>query len=142
MRLVIVFAATLGVAAGAQEPKPVPSDSVRVFIPGCTRGYVLTAGPRTEDHPGSSGIPDGMHLRMNVPKKTMDEIRRREESMVEITGLVRKDQIPQGGFEVGRLRIAPGPAPSGGRSLPGPAANQVVIDVEGWRSIPGRCPSR
>ena len=143
MNLIVVFAAALlGVAAGAQETKPVPDDSVRVFMPGCTRGYVFTAGPRTEEHPGSPGIADGMHFRMNVPRETMNEIRRREGTMIEITGLVRKDQIRQDGIAVGPVRIGPGAPLSGGGSRPSPGANQIVIDVESWRSIPGSCPSR
>ena len=41
----------------AQERKPVPKDSVRVFVPGCTKGYIFTAGRRTEDQPGSLDVP-------------------------------------------------------------------------------------
>jgi hypothetical protein len=142
MNIVVVFAAALlGVWVGAQETRPVPDDSVRVFLPGCTRGYVFTAGPRTEEHPGSPGIADGMHLRMSAPRETIDEIRRREGTMIELTGLVRKDQMVRDGVDIGRVRITPGPSPGGG-SRPGPASNQVVIDVESWRPIPGRCPSR
>jgi len=43
----------------------VPKDSVRVFIPGCSKGYIFTAGRPTQDEPGSVDIPEGMHLRMN-----------------------------------------------------------------------------
>ena len=81
----IVAVAALSGPLVAQEHKPVPNDSVRVFIPGCTKGYLFTAGPRTEDQPGRSAIPEGMHLRMNVPKKMMAEIKPREGSMIEIT---------------------------------------------------------
>jgi len=37
----------------AQEVKPVPKDSVRVYVAGCTKGMVFTAGPRMEDPPTS-----------------------------------------------------------------------------------------
>ena len=77
----------------AQEQKPVPKDSVRVSIPGCTKGYIFTAGRRTADQPGSIDIPEGMHLRMNGPKAIMTEIKRHEGSMVEITGLVSPDML-------------------------------------------------
>ena len=35
----------------AQEKKKVPGDSVRVSIPGCTKGYIFTVGRRTVDEP-------------------------------------------------------------------------------------------
>jgi hypothetical protein len=41
-----------------------------------------------------------------------------------------------------KVCIYAGPAPTGG-SLPGSSnVNQVFIDVEGWRMVVGRCPSR
>ena len=143
MHLVVTLTvAMLGAAVGAQETRPVPDDSVRVFLPGCTKGYVFTAGPRTEEHPGSPAVPDGMHLRMNASRELMNEIRRREGTMIEITGLVRKDQLRPGGINVGPIRIGPGAPMAGGGSRPSPVANQVVIDVEAWSAIPGRCPAR
>jgi hypothetical protein len=60
--------------------------------------------------------------------------------MIEITGLVRKDDLVQDGVGIGRLRVSPGASMSGGGTLPSPGAGQVVIDVEGWRRVPGECP--
>lgn len=136
----IVFTLALGTTGLAQESKPVPKDSMRVFIPGCTKGYVFTAGPRTEDHPGSSWISPGTHLRMNAPKKAMAEIQGREGAMIEITGLVKKDDLGPNGIAVGRVRVGAGPSLSGGGSRPTPGSDQVVIDIESWRTIPGECP--
>ncbi len=99
MRTVAAFIAALSMWIGplvAQETKPVPKDSVRVSIPGCTKGYVFTAGPRTADEPGSVDIPEGMHLRMNGPKKLMAEIKEHEGSMLEITGLMKRGQFNEG----------------------------------------------
>jgi len=42
-----VAAALGGGLLAAQEQKPVPKDSVRVFVPGCSKGYVFTAGRRS-----------------------------------------------------------------------------------------------
>jgi len=106
--VVIAIAAAAGSLA-AQEPKPVPKNSVRVSVPGCTKGYIFTAGQRTADQPGSVSIPEGMHLRMNGPKDMIKEIKAREGSMIEITGLVRKGQIDQSGVGIGGgVRISPG----------------------------------
>src|SRR5262245_23992738 len=85
------------VLVNAQEPKPVPKDSVRVFTPGCSKGYVFTAGRPTEDQPGGAPIREGTHLRMNGSKKLMAEIKGQEGSRIEITGLIRKGQIAQDG---------------------------------------------
>jgi hypothetical protein len=136
-----LIAIAIGCAAlVAQETKPVPKDSVRLSIPGCTHGYVFTAGPRNSDQPGSFEIPEGMHLRMNGDKKLMTEIKAHEGSMVEITGLMKKSQYKDGVNIGGGVRISPGPAPGGG--LGGPTAGQIQIDVEGWRPVDGTCRSR
>ena len=147
MRTTAVIIVAVAVLSGpqlvAQENKPVPKDSVRVFIPGCTKGFIFTAGPRTQDEPGSVDIPKGMHVRMNGPKKMMAEIKAHEGSMIEIAGLMKRGQYKPDGVGIGGgVRITPGPGPTGG-SLPGnPSVSQILIDVEGWRPVVGDCPSR
>jgi hypothetical protein len=140
MKSAVSVAVMLGVLMGtplvAQETKPVPKDSVRVSIPGCTKGYVFTAGARTVDEPGSTGgIPEGMHIRMNGPKKMMAEIKAHEGSMISITGLMKKGQPRPDGVSIGGgVRVGPA------TGLGNPIANQALIDVEGWRPIVGDCP--
>ena len=127
--------AALAIAASsaflvAQENKPVPKDSVRVLISGCTKGYVLTAGRRSEDEPVSLEVPEGLHLRMNGPKKVMAEIKAHEGSMVAITGLMKKGQYtPEGVVIGGGVRIAPGGAASGSQ-LGNPIARPASMN--GW----------
>jgi hypothetical protein len=146
MRTTIVITAVAAALSGAllaQESKPVPKDSVRVLIPGCTKGFVFTAGPRTRDQPGSVNVPEGMHMRMNGPKKVIAEIKAHEGSMIELTGLMKKGQYGPDGVGIGGgVRIAPGPGPIGGSLAGGPGGGQIMIDVEGWRPILGDCPSR
>ena len=137
----LVVAAALSTILAAQETKPVPKDSVRVAIPGCTKGYVFTAGPRTLEEPGNFEIREGMHLRMNGPKKVINQIKAHEGSMLEIIGLMKKGQYNDGVNIGGGVRVSPGPTGPSGR-FPSPAANQIQIDVEGWRQIEGACPSR
>jgi len=140
MTMIVAAALTAGIAA--QEPKPVPKDSVRVSIPGCTKGYIFTAGRRTVDEPGSVSVPEGMHFRMNGPKKLMAEIKAQEGKMIALVGLTKKGQFEPGGVAVGGgVRIGPGPSGPGG-GLGSPVAGQISIDVEGWRPIEGHCPSR
>ena len=140
---VIIFSITvLSGPLAPQETKPVPKDSMRVSIPGCTKGFIFTAGRRTQDEPGSVDIPEGTHLRMNGPKSMMAEIKAHEGSMIEITGLMKKGQHKPDGVGIGGgVRITPGPA-TGGGLLGGPSVRQMLIDVEGWRPVVGACPSR
>ena len=139
----IVAVAGAGGLLVAQETKPVPKDSVRVSVPGCTSGYIFTAGRRTADGPGSVNIPDGMHMRMNGPKTMMAEIKAHEGSMVVITGLIKKGQERPDGVGIGGgVRVAPGPAATGGSLATSASVNQTFIDIEGWRQIAGNCPSR
>jgi hypothetical protein len=136
----IAIAAVLTAAIAAQEKKPVPKDSVRVAVPGCTKGYIFTAGPRTLEEPGNFEIREGMHLRMNGPKKLLSEIKAHEGSMIELTGLMKKGQYNDGVNIGGGVRISPGPNGVGvGMS---PATSQIEIDVEGWRQIEGACPTK
>jgi hypothetical protein len=143
MRTTTVIIAAVTLLSGpllAQERKPVPKDSVRVSIPGCTKGYVFTAGSRTVDEPGSVSVPEGTHFRMNGPKKLIAEIKAHEGSMIELTGVTKRGQYLPGGVAIGGgVRVSPGPS---GGSLGSPVANQLSIDVEGWRPVEGACPSR
>ena len=135
--------AVLGSALAAQEPKPVPKDSVRVSISGCTKGYVFTAGPTIANLPRSIDIPEGTHLRMNGPKKVMDALTAHKDSMVQLTGLMKKDQAqPGSGVGIGGVRIGPGPSSATGGAPPGVTVNMAQIDVEGWTPAVGSCSSR
>jgi len=139
---ICLVAAMLSGALAAQEKKPVPKDSVRVSIPGCSKGYVFTAGRRTEDQPGGAAVPEGMHLRMSGPKKMMADIKGQEGSRIEITGLMKRGQAGDGVSLGGGVHITGGPPVAGGSRLGAPGANQNMIDVEGWRHVPGDCPSQ
>jgi hypothetical protein len=141
---VLIAVVTAGYTAlVAQEQKPVPKNSVRVSIPGCSRGYVFTTGPRTADEAGSASVPDGLHVRMNGTKKLMAEIKAHEGSMIVITGTMKEGQFRPDGVNLGGgVRVGPGVGPTGGSPIGNPIANQIMIDVEGWRSIAGNCPSR
>jgi hypothetical protein len=143
-KLVFVLLAATPLLTFAQEPKPVPKDSVRVSIAGCSRGYIFTAGRPAEDQ-GGNAVPAGTHLRMNGPKKLIAEIKGHEGSRIEITGLMKKGQIGPEGIGIGGgVRVRPGlggpSAPLGGAlGVTTGAGNQVLIDVEGWRSLAGEC---
>lgn len=146
MRTIAVIAVAIAVLSGsllAQDTKPVPKDSVRVTVAGCTAGYIFTAGPGTPSVPGSADVPAGMHLRMNGPKNLIAAIEAYKGSMISITGLMKKGQYRSDGVGIGGgVRMMPGPTP-GDSSMPtNPVAAPIQIDVEGWSSVAGACPSR
>lgn len=158
LTLPVVLAVAVALVSGAvalraqeKEPKPVPKNSVRVAIPGCSKGVQFLASRPAEDQPGGSAVPEGTVLRMNGPKPVMNEIKGHEGSRIEITGLIKKGQERGGGVQVGRgVRIGGGggSGPSaplgggigGGVGVGSPGGGQLAIDVEGWRQLPGDCP--
>jgi hypothetical protein len=142
MRLTVASAVALALVTAslaAQETKPVPKNSVRVTVPGCTKGYVFTVAPRTVEAPGSADVPPGMHLRLNAPKKMMADIKAHEGTLIQVTGLIKKGQYGPSGINVGGVRIAPGTNPQSGTLSMGGPANLVMMDVEGWQQAAGEC---
>ena len=138
--LIALLMATLAGSLMAQEPKPVPKDSMRVSIPGCSKGYAFAVRHRPNEEASASSVPDGTRFRMNGPKKMMADIKTREGTMIEITGLVRRDDLRPSGIRIGGVRIAPGRSSGSGSVSSSPLGGQIAIDLEGWRSVPGDCP--
>jgi len=136
----------LGAAVAAQE-REVPKDSTRVTLRGCANDRTFIVGPRSEDQPGTLDVDPGRRFRLNGPKKILDEIKKHQSRTVEVTGLIRKNDIqgPQGvPVFGGRVRIGGARVPQSPTGDPArdPAYNQVVIDVESWREMAGNCSTK
>jgi hypothetical protein len=138
-------AVLLATGVVAQE-REVPKDSARISIPGCARNRTFIVSDRPEHEPIRSDIQPGRRFRLNGPRKLLDEIRARESSMLEVTGLVRKAQLEgPGGVSIagGRIRIGgQQPRVGVGGSMPEVPYTEVVLDLESWRALPETCPSR
>ena len=94
-------------AAAAQETK-VPDDSALVSINGCAKNGNFIVGDRREDQPGSLEIEPGSRFRLEGPKKLLSEIKARQRTALQVSGLIRKIDVngPQGvGVLGGRVRI-------------------------------------
>jgi hypothetical protein len=138
--IVVILVLAVANLTAAQE-RPVPSDSTRVTIAGCARDRAFIVDAPEGREISATGIQPGRRFRLSGPRKVLDDIRKREATMVEITGLVRKSDVAgPGGLTIlgGRVRIG-GTAPRDARD---PMYNQVVIDVEGFQLLPDRCPAR
>ena len=137
----VVLAMSLAPALSGQQEKPVPSDSVRISIPGCSRGVMFTV-TESPEHESRSPVAPGRRFRMAGKKELLREIQGREGTMIEVTGIVLKGQVDQTGVAVGdRVRVSPGPTPGASVSN-NPSFNQNILDVEGWRQLAGTCPTR
>ena len=148
MKLLLVLALALPAVSGvvAAQEREIPKDSELVSIQGCARDRNFVVGPRSEDQPGTLTIQPGRRFRMNGPKTLLEEIKARQRSVIEVTGLLRKADVnpPQGiGVLGGRVRIG-GSVPRDPISDPArdPAYNQAVIDVRSYRVLTGDCPAR
>jgi hypothetical protein len=146
LAVALVFAASL-VLIG--QEKPVPKDSQRVSLTGCARGRNFTVIRRDTPEPVNSDIAAGRRFRLHGQKRMLEEIAR-EETMVQVTGLVRKMDIQERGIGIagGRVRIggAVPQAPMGGGAVGNVGRDSnydvPVFDVEGWLQLPDACPSR
>ena len=141
----VVFAAAFSVVGivCAQE-RPVPSDSARVAIPGCVKGsaFIVTKAP--ENQPTQGDIAPGRRFRLSGPKDVVKDIKKHEGQLLEVTGLIRKNDLkgPGGiGLAGGRVRVGAGvpSAPTGEPSRTLTSYNQPVLDVEGWRQLGENC---
>ena len=142
MRTLLIALAVVSVGTAAAQERSVPSDSSRLTLIGCARDRAFVVDiPASRELP-DNGILPGRRFRMNGPRTVLGEIRKREATMVQITGLVKKSDLAgPGGVTMmgGRVRIGGAPARDPMRD---PMFNQVVIDVESFVSLPDRCPAR
>lgn len=141
--VVLILAAASLSWPSAQE-RPVPKDSMRLSISGCARGRVFTVDRNPEHEIAVPTVAYGTKVRLEGPRKLLEEIKPRERSMIEITGLMKMSDTAQPGVGLagGRVRIAP--AMPMGRGVGGrdPGPQPPVIDVESWRLLNASCPSR
>ena len=95
MRTTIALVATAVAALGIgsvthAQDRPVPGDSARVSIPGCAKGRSFVVASTPEHEPTQADIAPGRRFRLSGPKDVLNDIKKREGRMIEITGLVRK----------------------------------------------------
>ena len=139
LMLVTILLAGWSPETMAQE-RDVPDDSTRITVAGCARGRTFIVGERSDREPVRSDIGPGRRLRIAATKTILQEMKRQEHNLVEITGLVRTTDVTgPGGLSLlgGRLRLGGSPASTDPRAVM--AYNEVVIDLESWRPLPEAC---
>jgi len=129
---------------GAAQETETPKDSALVSINGCAKNGNFTVGERREDQPGTLEIEPGSRFRLEGPKKLLSDIKARQRTALQVTGLIRKVDVngPQGvGVLGGRVRIGGARVPQDSIANPArdPAYNRPVIDVRSWKALTGDC---
>ena len=140
-----LFAVILGISLAAQEERPVPKDSVRVSIPGCSKGSAFVVTDSPEGERTSIEIKTGRRFRLTGKKELLNEIKAREGYMIAVTGIVRRNDLEgPGGVSLGggRVRIGGGSpvSGSGGDVNRAPQSMNAILDVEGFRPLGEPCP--
>jgi hypothetical protein len=141
--LTVSLACTFCLTLGAQE-RDVPKDSMRLSIPGCAKDRRLIVAERPGHEPVRSDIRAGRRFRLNGKKDLLNEIKKQDGTMIEVTGLVRKMDLEERGISMagGRVRLggAMPRARMGGTDVGQDSGySEVVIDVESWRPLPDSC---
>ncbi len=129
--------------AGQQETRPVPKDSMLVEARGCLKGRVFTATSPIE-HEGALRGPDisGKHFRINGKKELTNQVKAHDGHTVEISGIVRKADLADGGvgFKVGGARVVIGAQGSNPAARNTPTAPMVpTMDALTLRFVEDRC---
>ena len=126
-----------------EEARKVPKDSVRVTVTGCLKGRVLAVTrSRDVDVQESSRDLSGRSFRLAGKKDVMSVVKREDGNTVRIVGLLRKMDLEPGGMRFKGGRIVVGGARSNDPSrpsVPDPASNVVVMDVEGVQPVEAGC---
>jgi hypothetical protein len=129
-----------------EETKKVPKDSVRVTVVGCLKGRVLAVTSRPDVDVSESGRDlTGRSFRLAGKKDVMSVVKREDGNTVRITGLLRKMDLEPSGMSFKGGRIVVGGARSNDPSrpsVPDPAANVVVMDIEGIQPLESGCAVR
>jgi hypothetical protein len=142
---VLVSAGMAGLAAQTPEPKPVPSDSVEIATEGCLKGRVFTATQPREDFMRRGPNVTGRSFRLTGPRVVMDTVKTHDGDLVEITGLVRKNDLRDlgPGTRIGNTRVVIGAPRSGDpmQSARSPISEGLaVMDATSVRVLDDRCP--
>jgi hypothetical protein len=133
-----------GLAGQTPEPRKIPSDSVEIATTGCLKGRVFTATQPREDFMRRGPNVTGRSFRLHGPKPVMETVKTHDGDLVEIVGLVRKNDLrdPGPSTRIGNTRVTIGAPRSGDPNssrMPVPEGI-AVMDASSIRVLDDRCP--
>ena len=141
MTLVLIAALGMSTAQEGQKERPrVPKDSVEVFVSGCLKGRVLAVSSVRNEDTQSGPIVRARSFRLQAKKEIMEDIKREDGHLVDVTGLVRKSALMEPGIKVGKgIVIGGGPPVAGSGNRPAPSEYVPVMDVDSVRVRSASC---
>ena len=122
-----------------QEKPRVPKDSIELTVIGCLTGRALKTVENRQADVESGPYVGARTFRLAGKKAVMDEVKRQDGHLVEVVGIVKRSDLDDQGVKVGRVTVGPGSPAAGTRSIPSPADNVAVMDVESVRMRSERC---
>ena len=134
MTTILLFA-MIGLGAAQETPRDrpkVPKDSIELSITGCLSGRVLAVSdvrrPDTE-----SGPPvRAKSFRLAAKGDLMDDIKREDHHLVDVTGVVRKTALIEPGVKIGRRITVGGGNPVAGSTGARPAPPEPIPVMDVW----------
>jgi len=132
--LVMMLIAGLAAPQEPSQEKPrVPKDSVELVVIGCLKGRVLTTSETLQPDVESGPYVGKRSFRLAGKRDVMDEVKRHNGHLVEVSGLVRRAALDDKGVKVGRVAVGGGSPVAGSRGMPSPAENVIVMDATSVR---------
>jgi hypothetical protein len=135
------------VVAGAAAQEKKPSDSTEVVATGCIKGRVFTV----MENPGEQGAVmrgrnlRGRSFRVAGKREVLDEVKRQDGHLVEVTGLVKTSDLDGRGpgMRIGGTNVNIGVTPMDPTRPTGTQqslSNVVVMDLTAVRFVAESCP--
>jgi hypothetical protein len=121
-----------------QEKPKVPKDSIELTVIGCLKGRVLSTIEQRQADVESSPHVGERTFRVAAKKDVMEEFKKHNGQLVEVTGVVKRSALDDKGVKLGHVTVAPA-SPVGGRGIPDPAANVDTMDVWAVRMRSSSC---
>lgn len=124
-----------------------PKDSARLTVTGCLKGRVLTVARNPEEQGAVISGTDvvGRSFRLAGPKDLMSEVKGHDRDFVEVTGLVKKNDLEgPGGMRIGNTKVIVGVGagydPNRRQTGVDPQGAVPIMDISAFRFITNSCP--
>lgn len=137
--IAVALSLALALAQEPQETRKIPADSIELTVTGCLKGRILTTLPRREADVQRGPDVGERRFRVAAKGEVMDEIKKRNNHLVEVVGLVRRSALDDTGVKSGPITFSGGAPVAGGSRLPTGAENVPVMDVTSVRMRASSC---
>lgn len=137
---IVVLAATSAASQDTpQEKRKVPKDSIELTVIGCLKGRVLRTVSRRGTDVESGPFVGERTFRLAGKKDVTELIKKEQNHLVEVTGIVKRSDLDDRGIQAGPLSINGGKPVASTRPIPNPADNVAVMDVDAIRRRASSC---